>query len=257
MVPGDVSVDVGDDHVATVEIRRPPNNFLDVALASAIADAYERLDGDPACRAIVLCSEGKHFCAGAALGTDAADPNAELQAASVYRHAVRMFACGTPVVAAVQGAAVGGGLGLALSADFRVMTPEARLWPNFARLGFHHGFGTTITLPETIGPQRARELLLTGRRLGGEEAAAIGLCDRLAPADELRSEAHALAGEIAASAPLAIRSIRETLRGDLVARIRAATEREAAEQARLMQTDDFREGVRAASERRAPRFTGC
>jgi enoyl-CoA hydratase/carnithine racemase len=99
----DVSVDVGDDFVATVEVHRPPNNFIDVALAAALADAYERLDDDPACRAIVLCSEGKHFCAGAALGANAADPEGELQAGSVYRQAVRMFSCGVPVVAAFRG----------------------------------------------------------------------------------------------------------------------------------------------------------
>jgi enoyl-CoA hydratase/carnithine racemase len=252
----DVSVDVGDDYVATVEIHRPPNNFVDVALAAALADAYERLDEDPGCRAIVLCSEGKHFCAGAALGADADDPEAELQAGSVYREALRIFSCGVPVVAAVQGAAVGGGLGLALSADFRVVTPETRLWPNFARLGFHHGFGMTVTLPAVVGAQRALALLLTGRRLGGEEAVSISLADRLASADELRTTAHGLAVEIAGSAPLAVRSIRQTLRGELAERIRVATEREAAEQARLMKTSDFREGVRAAAERRTPKFTG-
>jgi enoyl-CoA hydratase/carnithine racemase len=252
----DVSVHVGDDFVATVELHRPPNNFIDVALARALADAYERLDSDPGCRAIVLCSEGKHFSAGAELGAEAADPEGELQAASVYREAVRVFSSTIPVVAAIQGAAVGGGLGLALSADFRVVSPETRLWPNFARLGFHHGFGMTVTLPAVIGPQRALELLLTGRRVGGEEAVALGLGDRLATGEELRSTAHELAAEIAASAPLAVRSIRQTLRGELAERIRLATEREAAEQGRLMQTEDFREGVRAASERRAPKFTG-
>jgi enoyl-CoA hydratase/carnithine racemase len=190
------------------------------------------------------------------LGAEAADPEGELQAASVYREAVRVFSSTIPVVAAIQGAAVGGGLGLALSADFRVVSPETRLWPNFARLGFHHGFGMTVTLPAVIGPQRALELLLTGRRVGGEEAVALGLGDRLATGEELRSTAHELAAEIAASAPLAVRSIRQTLRGELAERIRLATEREAAEQGRLMQTEDFREGVRAASERRAPKFTG-
>jgi enoyl-CoA hydratase/carnithine racemase len=107
-----------------------------------------------------------------------------------------------------------------------------------------------------IGPQRALELLLTGRRVGGEEAVALGLGDRLASADEVRSTAHELAAEVTASAPLAVRSIRHTMRGELAERIRAATEREATEQGRLMQTDDFREGVRAALERRTPRFTG-
>jgi enoyl-CoA hydratase/carnithine racemase len=253
---GNVSVDLDDGYVATVEIHRPPNNFIDTALVASLADAYERLDDDPRCRAIVLCSEGKHFCAGAALGAEAADPEGGLQAASVYREAARIFSCATPVVAAVQGAAVGGGLGLALSADFRVVSPETRLWPNFARLGFHHGFGITVTLPCVIGPQRALELLLTGRRVGGEQALALGLGDRLAPADELRSVARELAAEIAASAPLAVRSIRHTLRGELADRMRVATEREAAEQGRLMRTDDFREGVRAVSERRPPNFTG-
>jgi enoyl-CoA hydratase/carnithine racemase len=256
VVAGDVSVEVGDDFVAVVEIHRPPNNYIDVSLAAALADAYERLDDEPRCRAIVLCSEGKHFCAGAALGGDGADPAGELQAAVVYRHAVRMFACAVPVVAAVQGAAVGGGFGLALSADFRVVAPDARLWANFARLGFHHGFGMTVTLPAVIGPQRALELLLTGRRVGGDEAVSLGLADRLASADELRAEAHRRAVAIAGSAPLAVRSIRQTLRGELAERVRIATEREAAEQARLMGTADFREGVRAASERRAPNFTG-
>ena len=255
--PGDVTVELGDAFVATVEIHRPPNNYLDVALVSALADAYESLESDPACRAIVLCSEGKHFCAGAALGeTDEGANSKRLQAGDVYREAVRLFSSAIPVVAAVQGAAVGGGLGLALSADFRVATPETRFWANFARLGFHHGFGMTVTLPSLVGQQTARELLYTARRVRGEEALSLGLCDRLASAERIRVEAQALAGLIATSAPLAVRSIRQTLRGDLAERVRAATERERAEQDRLMQTQDFREGVRAASERRDPEFRG-
>lgn len=252
---GDVSVVLHEDLVATVELRRPPNNHFDLALIQAVADAFEALDGDPACRAIVLCSEGRHFCAGADFGGDRTGRVAA-GGRHLYDEAVRLFATGTPVVAAVQGAAIGGGLGLAMAADFRVASPEARFAANFARLGFHHGFALTVTLPAAIGQQRALELLYTGRRVRGEEALAIGLCDRLVPADRLRDEARALAAEIAGSAPLAVRSIRETMRGDLVARIRAATDRERAEQERLYQTDDFHEGVRATAERREPRFTG-
>jgi enoyl-CoA hydratase/carnithine racemase len=251
-----VSVELGEDFVAIIEIHRPPNNHIDAALVGALADAYEALDEDPGCRAIVLCSEGKHFCAGAALAADAADPGGQLRAGSVYREALRMFAAQTPVVAAVQGAAVGGGLGLALSADFRVASPETRLWANFAQLGFHHGFGMTITLPAVVGQQRALELLFTGRRLNGEQAVSIGLCDQLAPTEQIRADAHALASEIATSAPLAVRSIRQTLRGDLAGRLQTATEREAAEQERLMRTSDFHEGVEAAAERRTPNFSG-
>jgi len=143
-------------------------------------------------------------------------------------------AAGKPVVAAVHGAAIGGGLGLACSADFRVGCPEARFAANFARLGFHHGFGLTVTLPAIVGQQQSMVLLYTGRRIGGEQAAGIGLCDLLVPADHVRAEAHALAAEIAVSAPLAVRSIRATMRGDLAGRIRAATDREAAEQGRLL-----------------------
>jgi 2-(1,2-epoxy-1,2-dihydrophenyl)acetyl-CoA isomerase len=250
----DVTIDVAD-LVATVEIHRPPANYFDAGLIAELADAYERLDDDPAARAIVLCSEGRHFCAGAMLnsGDRAEGPR---ETARLYDEAVRMFAARTPVVAAVQGAAIGGGLGVALSADFRVASPETRFAANFARLGFHHGFGITVTLPEVVGRQAALDLLYTGRRVKGEEAHAIGLADRLVEADRLRDEATALARELAASAPLAVRSIRETMRGHLAEAVRAATRREREEQERLSATEDFQEGVRAVAERREPSFSG-
>lgn len=252
---GDVEVSVDEaTFVATVEVRRPPNNFFDVDLIRSLADAYEALDADAACRAIVLCSEGKHFCAGADFSGSSRGTGA---AGDLYAEAARLFEAATPVVAAVQGAAVGGGLGLACSADFRVGSPETRLTANFSRLGFHHGFGLTVTLPPLVGQQRANELLLTGRRIDGTAGAAIGLLDRLAPDGEaIRPEASALAAEIAAAAPLAVRSIRSTMRAGLADRVRAATEREDAEQARLRETADFREGIRASAERREPRFEG-
>ncbi len=250
----EVTVVLGEDFVATVELHRPPDNYFDRELIAALADAYQALDADPGCRAIVLCAEGKHFCAGANFTGDgdglSAGPGA------LYREAIRLFEAMTPVVAAVHGAAIGGGLGLACSADFRVGCPEARFAANFARLGFHHGFGLSVTLPAIVGPQRSLELLYTGRRIGGEEAARIGLCDRLVPADEVRAAARALAAEIARSAPLAVRSIRATMRGGLADQVRAATDREGAEQDKLRGTADWREGVRAMTERRPPRFEG-
>ena len=255
---GDVGVRLGEDRIATVEIHRPPNNFFDTALITSLADAFEKLDAS-ACRAIVLCAEGKHFCAGANFGGGgggSGPAGARDDAGELYREAVRLFAAKTPVIAAVQGAAIGGGLGLALAADFRVASPEARFSANFARLGFHHGFGLTVTLPRLVGMQVAQELLYTGRRVPGQEALHLGLCDRLAPAELLREEAFLLAREIAESAPLAVRSIRETLRGDLAEQVRTATERERSEQARLQQTRDFREGIAATAERRTPRFEG-
>jgi 2-(1,2-epoxy-1,2-dihydrophenyl)acetyl-CoA isomerase len=246
----EVSVEIGAERVAVVEFSRPPHNYFDGELIGAIADAYERLDADPSCRAIVLCSEGKNFCAGANF---AGDNPAE---GDLYEQAVRLFAARTPVVAAIQGAAVGGGLGVALSADFRVASPESRFSANFARLGIHHGFGMSVTLPLVVGHQHALEMLYTGARCNGEAAYAIGLCDRLVESERLREEAVALAREIAISSPAAIRSIRNTMRGDLAARVRSATDHEAAEQARQFGTPAFAEGVAAAAERREPRFSG-
>ncbi len=253
---GDVSVEVGLDLVAEVEIRRPPNNFFDSALIRSLADAYEDL-ASGRCRAVVLCSEGKHFCAGADFHHESeAEALPAEGAASLYQEAVRLFRSPLPVVAAVQGAAVGGGLGLACAADFRVAAPEARFAANFARLGFHQGFGLSVTLPLILGHQKALELLYTGRRIPGDEAHRMGLCDRLVPLADVRAGARALAGEIAGSAPLAVRSIRETMRGRLADEVAAATEREDAEQIRLRVTADFEEGTRASLERRPPRFTG-
>jgi enoyl-CoA hydratase/carnithine racemase len=250
-VSDEVTIEVREDHLAVVQFSRPPHNYFDAELIGELADAYESLDEDPACRAIVLCSEGKHFCAGANFA--AKNPAA---GGDLYEQAVRLFAARTPVVASVQGAAVGGGLGVALSADFRVASEESRFSANFARLGIHHGFGLTVTLPLAVGHQRALELLYTGARVNGERAHAIGLCDRLVPGERLREEAIAFAREIATGAPLAIRSIRQTMRGDLAERVRAATAHEGAEQAKLFDSDDFREGVAATAERRTADFSG-
>lgn len=253
---GDVSVEVAADGVATVEIHRPPANFFDVALIHSLAEAYAELSAGET-RAIVLCAEGRHFCAGADFsGASGAEYLDVERAASLYAEGARLFEVAVPVVAAVQGAAIGGGLGLACSADFRVASAESRFSANFARLGFHHGFGLSITLPAVVGGQRAAELLYTGRRIGGEEAAAIGLADRLVPQERIREEARALAAEIAGSAPLAVRSIKATLRGDLAARIREVTPHEDREQARLRATEDFSEGLAASAERREPHFHG-
>jgi len=248
---GEVRVELGDDFVATVEMCRGPNNFFNVAVIGELADAYEQLDADDRCRAIVLCADGKHFCAGAELGV-----GRELGAGELYREGLRLFAAGLPVVAAVHGAAVGGGLGLALSADFRVASAESRFTANFARLGFHQGFGISVTLRDVVGQQRATELLLTGQRIDGATAHSIGLVDRLVGPDEIRGAAQAMARELAGSAPLAVRAIRATLRAGLVERVRDAMAHEREEQDRLGATADFREGVRASSERREPRFSG-
>ena len=247
----DVTVEQHGAHVAVVCLHRPPNNYFDTALIDAVAAAYDELSGSGWCRAIVLASEGRHFCAGLDFAA-----NAGQDIAALYRAALRLFAAPLPVVAAVQGAAIGGGCGLALSADFRVATPRTRFSANFSRLGFHHGFALSVTLPAVVGRQAATDLLLSGRRVGGEGALVLGLCDRLADDGDLRAQALDYAGELAAAGPLAVRAIRATLRRDLVAQARLAMEHECAEQLALRATADFAEGVRAAAERRDPHFSG-
>jgi enoyl-CoA hydratase/carnithine racemase len=246
-------------HVAIVEIRRPPNNYFDVALIKEIATAFEELDADADCRALVLAAQGKSFCAGANFG-DADRDGGELLsgprpgAAHLYIEGNRLFRTKKAIVAAVHGAAVGGGLGLAMVADFRVTCPEARFCANFTRLGFHPGFGLTVTLPAVIGPTKAAMMFYTSRRVPGDEAQAMGLADLLVPQDQVRTAALSFAAEIAENSPLGLIATRATMRGDLADRVRAATEHELVEQTRLRKTDDFKEGVKAMAERRVPIF---
>ncbi len=248
---GDITVTRVGDHVGEVEMHRPPANYFDVALLGDIVAGIDWAERQ-GCRSVVLCSEGRHFCAGldfGATGTPDADALGLL-----YQRAVELVGGHLPIVVAVQGAAIGGGLGLAMAGDFRVASESSRMAANFARLGFHQGFGLSVTLPRAVGHQRALELLTTGRRVDGEEALRMGLCDRLD--DDPRAGARRFAAQIADSAPLAVRAIRETMRTGLVERFAVAVEHERAQQVALTATDDFREGIDASLQHREPRFTG-
>jgi enoyl-CoA hydratase/carnithine racemase len=245
-----------DGFVVTAELNRPPANFFDETLIAGLADMLDELGSDPGCRAVVLCSAGKHFCAGADFSNRSTERGVGDSPSRLYRQAIRLFRATVPIVAAVQGSAVGGGLGLACAADFRVASPETRFVANFSKLGFHQGFGLSVSLPEIVGRQAATEMLYTSARVDGVRAREIGLADRLVPAGELRAAAATLAAEIASAAPLAVASIRATMRDGLAERVEAALERELAEQQRLSQTADWAEGIRASAERRPPVFEG-
>jgi enoyl-CoA hydratase/carnithine racemase len=246
-----------DGFVARVELRRPPHNFVSVELLHNLANAIEALDADPACRAIVMASEGKSFCAGADLASKERGKGSDPDSINpLYTEAVRLFSAAKPIIAEIQGPAVGAGLGLALVADFRVASTEARFVANFAKIGFHPGFGLTYTLPRLIGAQRASLMFLTGRRIKPEEAQAWGLADLVAAPEQLTAEAHRLAAEIAENAPLAVQSTRATLRKGLAEAVKAQTDLEFAQQSWQVQTVDFAEGLRAVSERRAGNFVG-
>jgi enoyl-CoA hydratase/carnithine racemase len=252
-----VSVMLDGRHVAVVMFDAPPHNFVNVDMVRSLADAFEDLGGENDCRAIVLASTGKSFSAGADLAAeDGVAASGMGGIGSLYEQALRLFATPTPVVAAIQGAAVGAGLGLALVADFRVASTAARFSANFVKLGFHPGFGLTVTLPRVIGHQRAELMFQTGRRIKPDQALQWGLADEVVAVDKLMNSALSLAREIAENAPLAVTATRKTLRGDLAAAVRAATAREYEQQSILRVTDDYAEGVRAVNERRPGNFAG-
>jgi enoyl-CoA hydratase/carnithine racemase len=263
----------GNDHVTVVSYERAPHNYFTPELIGALADTLDKLAQDGRTRAVVLRGEGRHFCAGAdfsgtasaagagSAGDSAAGDSVDLNVETLYGHAIRMFAQPLPIVAQLQGAVIGGGLGLALAADFRVAAERARLTANFSKIGIHQGFGLTVTLPRLVGEHRAADLLLTGRNVRPPEALSIGLIDAIDDTQDIpktgwiSAAAVKLAAELAGNAPLAVRSIRATLRQGLVDQIRAAVGREASEQRKLFTTSDFREGVTAAAEHRTANFT--
>lgn len=251
----DLGVEIGH-HVAVVELRRPPHNFFSLTLLASLADTLEALEMERTVRAIVLCSQGDSFSGGA----DFADPDgvpkprSPRTVNSLYAEAVRLFSITKPMVAAVHGSAIGGGLGLALVADFRVTCAEARFSANFARLGLTPGFGLTATLPRLVGRQKAAMLLYTGRRIGGEEAVAMGLADLLVERAALRERALELAAEIAVSSPHVVGAVRAQLREGLVDEVRLAVARESAQQHAQFTSADFQEGIAAMAARRPPDF---
>lgn len=254
----DVSVE-RDGDVALVTLHRPPHNLLTEPSLRRLADALHGLGGQA--RAAVLASEGRSFCAGADFrSTEAPDPTAagsfEAQTGAFYRQAVRVFSAPVPLVAAVQGAAVGAGFGLALACDVRVVGARGWFQVNFVRLGIHPGFALSALLPRAVGPGRAAELFLTGRRVDAGEAHRIGLAEHMVAEGDEREAALSVARQVAQGAPLAVAATRATLRAELVELAARAMEHELAEQSALAGTADAVEGVAAMLEGRAPRFTG-
>lgn len=248
-----------DGHVAVIEVQNPPANYFDLDVLRRIAQVGHELAQDGT-RAIVLASQGKHFCAGLNFGAGGGlgDERAR-QTREVYTAAAQIFRIPVPVVAAVQGAAVGGGLGLACAADFRVAAPSSRFHANFSSLGFHQGFGLSVSLPRIVGEQTASRMLLTAERVTGEEARTTDLADVLvADGDDanasVREGAIELAETIAGRAPLAVRSIRATLREGLADAVTEVLDHEIAEQIDLWKTQDCIEGIAANLERRPAVF---
>lgn len=249
------------DHVATLTLNDPRRrNAMTPELGDALAAAVERVRADGDVRAVVLTGAGDAFSGGGDLkmlerlrGERFMEARAFML--DFYARYLSVTSLGVPTVAAVRGAAIGAGLCVALACDLCVVDADAKLALNFAQLGLHPGMGATYLLPRRVGAQRAAELLLTGRRFDGREAARIGVALEAVAADEVLPRARALAAQIAGNAPLAVRALKATLAADPSA-LRAALENEAFRQAESYGSADLGEGLAAAAERRAAVFTG-
>jgi len=246
--------------VATVRIDRPKAlNALDDATLRALARAIRDVRRDAAVRAVVVTGTGpKAFSAGADIAAMAAMSPAEGHAYSQLGHEVfgRLEALDLPVVAAVNGAALGGGLELALACDFVVAAETARLGLPETTLGLIPGFGGTQRLTLRVGLARARDLIYLGRVLQAEEALRIGLVDRVVAADAVAAEAAALAAEFAGRAPVALRQAKRTTRAAAHAAMASALAHEIDAFAATFASEDRTEGLRAFLEKRPPVWKG-
>jgi enoyl-CoA hydratase/carnithine racemase len=248
------------DSVALLTLALPERrNAMTAELTAAWADAVATLRTDRDVRAVVVTGEGSAFCAGGDLSWIGESPDLSVPALRermlpFYKTWLSIRDLDVPVIAAVNGHAVGAGLCLALACDIRYAASAATFSAPFARLGMHPGMAATYLLPEAIGVARAREMLLTGRRVGAEEALAIGLVSGVYEPADLLPEVLEIARIVADSAPIAVRLTKTALKGR---GLDAALEWEALAQPVTMASADLREGLAAQAERRAPRFTGA
>ncbi len=249
-----------DDSIATVTLNRPKvHNALNATMLRELDEAFTAFANDAAVRVIVLTgAEGKAFAAGADISelaaVDAANAEAfAARAQSVFR---RIETLPKPVIAAINGYALGGGCELAMACAFRIAADTAHLGQPEVRLGILPGYGGTQRLPRLVGRGAALKLMLTGQPIDAHEALRIGLVDEVVPAEHLDLRAAELARTLAAQPPLAIAAILEAVNRGADLPLEDAIALEAKLFARLCGTDDMREGARAFLEKRAPHFTG-
>lgn len=258
-----VRVDRLGGGIARVMVTRADiGNASSPAMLGEIRDAFTDLGGDATVRAIIFASEGKHFSVGAdfaflqRLTTTPASEIRNTVYANFQGAARAIYRCPKPTLALVQGAAITVGCELALACDFRVATPGTRFQESWIKLGIMPPLGGVFLLPKIVGLGRAMEMCLLAKAVMGEEALRIGLVGELVSADELEARGLALAAELAALPPMAYASVKQSLQRGLESSMEAEWQANLSNQALLLGSEDFAEGLAAVTGKRAPAFTG-
>ena len=250
-----------DGAVAILQLNRPANrNSMTPELLDAFAGAVRAVRAQPDVRCLVVTGSGACFSAGAdfrsQIQRDGEHLSSPERSAAMYEPFLSLGDVEVPVLGALQGHAVGGGFGLSLMTDIRIVAADSKFGANFARLGLHPGMAISYLLPRLTGVPRACELLFTGRLFTGQAGVDMGLFLRAVPADRVLAQTVALAHEIAANAPIAVRMMKKSIYQGVGWDPRTAAWREAFAQAATVETDDAKEGVAALLAKRQPQFTG-
>jgi 2-(1,2-epoxy-1,2-dihydrophenyl)acetyl-CoA isomerase len=252
------------DRVRTITLNRPERlNALADGLMEEVIEAVELADRDDDVNVILITGAGRGFCAGldliARLNAAPRQPSRHERLDDISwvgRQALVIAATNKPVIAAINGAAAGAGLSLALSADVRVMSAGARVTSGYARRGLSPDGGMTYTLPRMVGSTRAFDLIYTARDVGAEEALQIGIVAAVYPDESFREDAHAYAARLAANAPVGMGYAKKLLAQTLVNPLATQLQLELNAIGKCFQTEDVKEGLRAFSEKRQPVFSG-
>jgi enoyl-CoA hydratase len=252
--------------VATLVLNRPETrNAMTPAMGEEIVAAVEELRADTEVRVVVLTGSGKSFSSGGDLGmlardtglkTDGEAPSMHGSPRDFYLRYLALRHLPMPTIAAINGHAIGAGLCIALACDLRVASTAARMGMTFTKLGIHPGMGATFFLPRLIGASRACDLLFTGRVLDAAEAERLGLVNRVAPPEQFDAAVSALAQEIAAAGPIAVRLVKRAVYRGGHHTLEEMLDFESLQQSHTFTTADAREGVAAVMEKRTPRFVG-
>ena len=252
------------DRVATITLNRPERlNALSPTMRRELLEAVEQSDRDDDVRVMVVTGAGRGFCSGGDvkamkenLDKKARNPLDERIAPIRDRVILAMRGASKPVIAAVNGAAAGAGMNIALACDIRIASTEARFGQTFSRRGLHPDWGGTFFLPRLVGTAKACELIWSGKLIGAQEALELGIVSELAAPEDLMARTSEMAQTFAAGPPVAIRLAKRAIYRNMEAGLREALEFETQAQNVCTQTDDSREGILAFNEKREPEFTG-